>query len=176
MIMDIDKRGQNLTRLELARIAVACSGELALTIGFVFKALGLDKKHGTLSKYVKHLSESENAMEGRWFLKMRARYITMRKNIYPAMPISMRNADQLWSNSITTTRLNRQDGTTLKADSATLTIERTSHWEFVQTDHWNTEVDGVFDQSKGIMQVILGKKREGILVPRGREETVIYTF
>ena len=63
-------------------------------------------------------------------MKMRARYITMRRNMYPAMPIPMLNGDQLWSDSITTTRLNRQDGTTLKAVSATLTIERTQHWEF----------------------------------------------
>ena len=41
--------------------------------------------------------------------------------------------------------------------------------DFVEKDHWDQALDGVYDASKETEEVIMGRKRKGCWVHRGRK-------
>ena len=41
-------------------------------------------------------------------------------------------------------------------------------WEFVEREHWDTNLDGEFDQAKVVKARVFGQEKEGVWVRRGR--------
>ena len=121
-----------------------------------FNALGLEQAQSTIAKFYTFVSRPENAHQSRHFISCVADWI------------SAHNEDP-----DRTRLLNSKEFAERFVKLSSEKLEESGfeapEWDFVCKDQWNEKLDGVYDPTKVVVHTILGAKREGIWVQRGRE-------
>ena len=128
----------------------------------VFNALGLEDRFGTIRQYYTHACKPENAAEFRLFMTSRSEWIVQHNG---------QNLD-----ADVRDHLRIKGAKELKARFTTLATTKSDkvsfegpEFEFVTSEAFNPKLDGEWDPAKVTCHFILGAKREGIWILRGRE-------
>ena len=155
--MSIKEDGKTTCRTPTGRICAICRN--------VFNMSGLDAKHETIQKFAKTFTAgAEGAKAHADFLKHQKMYLDS---------VLGRGA----GSSSSDMQAVRAGGKIAKAIRNTSLATEKSRGErveapqrdFVEKDHWDQALDGVYDAPKETEEAIMGQKRKGCWVHRGRK-------
>ena len=119
--------------------------------------MGLLSKFGTIHNYYKHLCKPENMQESRRFALGHQEWIRAH------------NADGHFSPRLKGTKEFLDRVTVLSTETAEFSgFKDGGEWDFVEREHWDTKLDGEFDQARVVKTRVFGQEKEGVWVRRGR--------
>ncbi len=128
----------------------------------VFNALGLEDRFGTIKQYYTHACKPENAAEFRLFMTYRSEWMAKHDGQSPDTDAR----DHLRLKCAKEMKARFTSLATIKSEKVSF---EGPEFEFVTSDAFNPKLDGEWDPAKVTCQFILGAKREGIWILRGRE-------
>ena len=153
--VDADEKGAPISRRPYGKQCAICRN--------VFNTLGLEDRFGTISQYYTHACKPENAAEFRSFITCRREWIA-------------KHNGQNQEDTDARNHLRVKGAKELKARFTTLATTKSDkvsfegpEFEFVTSEAFNPKLDGEWDPAKVTCHFILGAKREGIWILRGRE-------
>lgn len=140
------------------------SGEVCCICNNTYIAAGFKAKHGTIAQYKKNVLAKGKHDEHAEFLEMRKKWIKLHNSGSSVDTANQSHrACRLSTSAVSELRTRKLE--VIDSKKASFKAPRK---QFVEAEHWDEKLDGIYDASKEVEVTVFGKKRKGVYKQLGR--------